>query len=422
MQARKTAQVAKDVSGIIGVAATDRKNAAIAAMARKLAQSKRSIMDANSADIAAARRDGLPGNLIDRLGFGQAKIDARIRALGKIEALPDPVGKPCYVDYRPNGLKVARVRVPLGVILMIYEARPHVTINAGAFCLKSGNAAILRGGSEAKRCNELLGKLWGEALQEAGLPDEAIQIISGSHEEIGDLLRQDQFIDLVIPRGGKSLIEAVSKKSKIPVVKHFSGVCHVYLDRIKDTEKAVDIALDSKCLMPEVCNAMETLLVHRDLSCDVPKFVDEFRRCGVQVRGCKETRSLVSDVKPATRQDWRTEYLDNIVSMRVVADIDEAIQHINTYGSGHTDAIVTDSIENADRFVQYVDSAVVLVNASTMFCDGESLGMGAEIGISTDKLHARGPMGLEELTSYKFVIHGSGHVMGQPHKFRKNRK
>ncbi|MGB2809777.1 MAG: glutamate-5-semialdehyde dehydrogenase [Sedimentisphaerales bacterium] len=419
MSIKTIAQIAKKTSGIVAKATTEQKNAAILNMAEKLASRTPDIIAANLADVAESTKNGLPTNMIDRLSFSKAKIEARIRALDKIEALPDPVGQPYQSKHRPNGLDVMRVRVPLGVILMIYEARPHITVNAGALCLKAGNSAILRGGSEAKRCNELLGVLWRESLSEAGLPTEAIQVISGSHEDIGELLAADEFIDLVIPRGGKGLIQAVSEKSKIPVIKHYSGVCHVYLDQLVDVSKGVKIALDSKCLMPEVCNAMETLLVSKDLSENIPGIVEAFKRCGVKVKGCKKTRSFVADVELATEDDWRTEYLDNIISIRVVADVDEAIEHINSYGSHHTDAIVTDSVRNADKFIHHVDSAVVLWNASTMFCDGESLGMGAEIGISTDKLHARGPMGLEELTSYKFVIRGDGHVMGDPQTFIK---
>ena len=383
-------------------------------MSQRLAARRRDIIAANEDDLADARAKGLPTRLIDRLRFGEAKIDARIRCLHKIEALPDPVGQMFAHDRRPNGLEVARMRVPLGVILMIYEARPHVTVNAGAFCLKAGNAAILRGGSEAKRCNALLGELWQEALAEAELPAEAIQVISGPHEQIDELLQQDAFIDLVIPRGGKSLIDAVSERSRIPVIKHFAGVCHVYLDDGADIDVGIRIAIDSKCLMPEVCNAMETLLVAESLAHRLPQVVDAFRIWDVKVKGCEETQRLVPGMEPATEEDWRAEYLDMAVSVRVVKDVDAAIDHINRYGSHHTDAIVTDSQSRARRFVERVDSGVVLVNASTMFCDGESLGMGAEIGISTDKLHARGPMGLEELTSYKFVIHGDGQVMGEP--------
>lgn len=413
------AQRAKEASQVVALATAEQRNAVIHGMSDRLAARKFEIIAANLADVAEAMMEGTPNHLTDRLGFGEEKIDARIRALRKIEALPDPVGRPYGLKHLPNGLDVMHVRVPLGVVLMIYEARPHVTVNAGALCLKSANSVILRGGSEAKRCNELLGALWGESLAEVGLPSEAIQVVSGSHEEIRDLLQEKGTIDLVIPRGGKNLIEAVNQSSKIPVIKHHSGLCHVYVDRFADVEKAVEIALDSKCLMPEVCNAMETLLVCHDLASEIPRFMDAFKRCGVEVRGCGKIGELAPNIKAATEDDWKAEYLDSIVSIRAVADVEEAIDHINSYGSHHTDAIVTENVENADIFVQRVNSAVVLWNASTMFCDGESLGMGAEIGISTDKLHARGPMGAEELTSYKFVIRGDGHVMGDPKTFSK---
>lgn len=295
---------------------------------------------------------------------------------------------------------------------MVYEARPHVTVNAGALCLKSGNAVILRGGSEARRCNEVLGALWHESLREAGLPTEAIQVISGSHEEIAELLGLSEYIDLVIPRGGKSLIRAVSEQSRIPVIRHFEGICHVYVGEKADTDKALRIILDSKLLMPEVCNAVETVLVDVSAASWLPLLVAALTDNGVEVRGCEETCKRVPGTKEATEEDWSTEYLDRILSIRVVEDLDGAMRHIRRYGSGHTDAIVTENALHAERFAREVDSGVVLVNASTMFCDGQSLGMGAEIGISTDKVHARGPMGLEELTSYKFVISGDGHAMG----------
>jgi len=381
-------------------------------MAELLLRRRPDILEANKADMAAAAESGLAPGLVNRLRFGESKIAARIRCLHKIAALPDPVGQRYATDRRPSGLEVARMRVPLGVILMIYEARPHVTVNGGAFCLKAGNAVILRGGSEARRCNELLGQLWQEALVEAGLPREAIQVVSGSHEEMGEMLSLTEHIDLVIPRGGKGLIEAVCAKSRIPVIKHYAGVCHVYIDEDADIEKAIRIALDSKTLMPDVCNAMETLLVAAPMQGHLPRIVSAFRQAGVTLRGDELTRAMVFDVEPAGQKDWATEYLDMIVSVRVVDDVAAAIEHINLYGSHHTDAIVTGSVSCAERFVREVDSAVVLVNASTMFCDGESLGMGAEIGISTDRIHARGPMGLEELTTYKFVISGNGHVMG----------
>ena len=412
MNTHKVAEVARKISSVIANTTTQQKNTVLHIMADKLGSQKKEILSANEEDLNKARSSGVPANLIKRLRFGEEKIDSRIRCLHKIEALPDPVGQTYRSECRPNGLKVARVRVPLGVILMIYESRPHVTVNAGALCLKSGNAVLLRGGSEARRCNAFLGGLWQESLVEANLPPEAIQVVSGSHDEINDLLQEDKYLDLVIPRGGKRLIESISKKSRIPVIKHFAGICHVYIDKGAKMDRAIKIALDSKCLMPEVCNAMETLLVSEDVSVNLPRIVEAFRKWGVTVKGCEKTQAAILDVEPATEEDWGTEYLDTIVSVRVVDGVDEAIEHINRYGSHHTDTIVTDSESRARKFVRQVDSAVVLINASTMFCDGEALGMGAEIGISTDKFHARGPMGLEELTSYKFVVSGDGHVMG----------
>lgn len=412
MDPRRTASLARACAADVGQASTGQKDLVLRKMAESLVRRRPEILEANKADVAAAAESGLAPALVKRLRFGETKIGARVRCLHKIAALPDPVGQTTAMDRRPNGLEVARMRAPLGVILMIYEARPHVTVNGGAFCLKAGNAVILRGGSEARRCNELLGQLWQEALAAAGLPREAVQVVSGSHEEIGEMLTLTDHVDLVIPRGGKGLIEAVCAKSRIPVIKHYAGVCHVYIDEGSDLEKAIRIALDSKTLMPEVCNAMETLLVAAPSQGHLPKIVSAFRKAGVTVRGDERTRAMVFDVEPAGQEDWATEYLDMVVSVRVVQDVGAAIEHINRHGSHHTDAIVTDSVGRAERFVREVDSAVVLVNASTMFCDGESLGMGAEIGISTDRLHARGPMGLEELTTCKFVIRGDGHVMG----------
>ncbi|MFW6065666.1 MAG: glutamate-5-semialdehyde dehydrogenase [Planctomycetota bacterium] len=412
MNVKDIAKQARRSAAELVIAPTERKNHALQLMGEKLTRRSDEVLSANADDLRRAEADGLEQKLVQRLSFGENKIASRVRSLEKIRALADPVGQPFAASRRPNGLDVQRVRVPLGVILMIYEARPHVTVNAGAFCLKSGNAAILRGGSEARKCNEFLGELWRESLQEADLPESAVQVVSGSHEEIGELLTLDDYVDLVIPRGGKGLIRSVAEKSRIPVIKHFEGVCHVYADDGADVQKAMKVAIDSKCLMPEVCNAAETMLVAEGLSDRVGDIVKTFGKHGVTVRGCERTRELADGVEPADEDDWRTEYLDMVISLRVVKDVAEAIEHINEYGSHHTDTIVTDSESRARKFLAEVDSGVVLVNASTMFCDGESLGMGAEIGISTDKLHARGPMGLEELTTYKFNIRGDGHVMG----------
>ncbi|MFW6169713.1 MAG: glutamate-5-semialdehyde dehydrogenase [Planctomycetota bacterium] len=410
--AYSVAQTARQASRALASASRRQKDAALRAMAQNLAAGKEAILEANQEDVDAAISAGLPEKMVARLRFGERKIESRQGSLEKIAALPDPVGQVIRQEVRPGGLRVSRVRVPLGVVLMVYEARPHVTVNAGSFCLKSGNAAILRGGSEAKRCNAVLGRLWRESLAGAGLPEDAVQVVSGSHEDVRELLELDEFIDLVIPRGGKGLIRSVAEHSKIPVIKHYEGVCHVYLDEINDLETAANLVLDSKCLMPEVCNAAETLLVSRRAKGRLHEVLKLVRDCGVTVRGCEETRRLDERIEPATEEDWRTEYLDLILSVRIVEGVEEAIEHINRYGSHHTDTIVTGDASHAKQFTAGVDSGVVLVNASTMFCDGESLGMGAEIGISTDKLHARGPMGLEELTSYKFIIEGEGQIMG----------
>lgn len=408
---KNIAQTAKNCASIIANTPTEQKNAVLLKMAQLLDTHRGELVAANQADLDAAKKNNLPDNLIARLQWSDAKINSSISALHKIANLPDPVGQLFEPRSSSNGLKACRMRVPLGVILMIYEARPHVTVNAGSFCLKSGNAVILRGGSEAKTCNQKLGELWQAALTDVGLPTETIQVVTGSHEQINELLQLDSFIDLVIPRGGPKLIETVSKKSQIPVLKHYNGICHVYIDEAADLHQALEIALDSKCLMPSVCNAMETLLVHRSFESQLNTIIKAFQDNNVEVKGCDRVRHVVP-VEAATEQDWQTEYLDLKISIRMVDSVDEAITHINQFGSHHTDVIVTDSQSRAEQFVNLVDSAVVLVNASTMFCDGDTLGMGAEIGIATGKLHARGPMGLQELTSYKFVVRGSGQTMG----------
>jgi glutamate-5-semialdehyde dehydrogenase len=370
------------------------------------------VITANEQDLEQARQAGIKGSLLDRLAFSKAKIQSRVTSLNKIAALPDPIGQVFEQQRRPNGLVVSRMRVPLGVIFMIYEARPHVTVNAGAFSLKAGNAVICKGGGEAQRCNTLLGQLWTEALETAGLPGDAVQVVSLSHEAVDELLGMQEKIALVIPRGGKELIRAVSERSRIPVIKHFEGVCHVYVGDRADTDKALKIVLDSKLLMPAVCNAAETVLIDESIRPWAPFLLKALIDNGIEVRGCPLLCQDIPEIRPAQEEDWYTEYLDTIYSVRIVEGLDEAMAHISQYGSGHTDSIVTENYSHAIRFVREVDSSVVLVNASTMFCDGESLGMGAEIGISTDKLHARGPMGLNELTSYKHVIWGEGQIMG----------
>lgn len=407
-------QRAREAWEVIARADTPTKNRALVHMAQLLGQHRDDVVQANELDLGAARAKGVTGSLLNRLVFDTKKVGSRVAALRTIAGLPDPVGQITRMQRTPNGLMVGRMRVPLGVILMIYEARPHVTVNAGAFALKSGNAIICKGGSEATHCNILLGELWAEALESAGLPEACIQVVSLSHQEVDQLLERSGEIDLVIPRGGKELIRAVTERSRIPVIKHMAGVCHVYVGAQADTDKALRIILDSKLLMPAVCNAAETVLIDASMRGWLPFLVAALRDNGVEVRGCPVVCGDVAGVAPATEEDWSAEYLDTIYSVRVVEDLDAAMAHIARYGSGHTDVTVTENYSHAQRFLREVDSAVLLVNASTMFCDGASLGMGAEIGISTDKLHARGPMGLEELTSYKFVIWGDGQVMGDP--------
>lgn len=409
---RALAAAAAACAPVIATATTAQKNAALRRMATLLDAQRNTIIDANNADIAAAKKDGVDASLLSRLVFDNKKIASRIRCLEKIAALPDPVGETYVSDRRPNGLVATRVRVPLGVILMIYEARPHVTVNAGALCLKAGNTALLRGGKEATRCNELMGNLWQNALRDADLPVDAIHVISGTHDDVATLLSCDDYITLAIPRGGPKLIAAVAERATMPVIKHYEGICHLYIDQTATLEKACALTLDSKCLMPEVCNAMETLLIHHSRDDMLPPLIDALKKAGVTVKGCAHTRGVVPTIEEATEEDWRTEYLDMTLSIRSVPSCEAAIDHINTYGSHHTDSIVTDSYHAAQSFVTHVDSGVVLVNASTMFCDGETLGMGAEIGISTDKIHARGPMGMTELTTYKHVIYGNGQRMG----------
>jgi glutamate-5-semialdehyde dehydrogenase len=391
---------------------TTSKNEALLRMARLVGENREELIKANRDDMERAEGQGLPSALVNRLVFNEKKIDGRITSLEKIARLRDPVGQFRKIQRTDNGLLAGRMNVPLGVILMIYEARPHVTVNAGAFALKSGNAIICKGGSEAASCNGLLAGLWVCALGGAGLPPEAVQVVSLSHEDVDALLERSEDIDLVIPRGGKKLIETVAEKSRIPVIKHYEGVCNIYVGPDADTEKARKIILDSKLLMPAVCNAAETVLVDETMRPWLPELGEVLREHGVEIRGDEAVQEAIPDAKAASEEDWATEYLDKIYSVRVVGGPSEAIDHIAAFGSGHTDVIVTENYSIAERFLRQVDSSVVLVNASTMFCDGESLGMGAEIGISTDKLHARGPMGLEDLTTYKHVIRGEGQVMG----------
>jgi len=383
-------------------------------MARLMDRNRREIGRHNQKDLDNALSAGLDRPLVNRLVFGEKRMDARIKALNTIADLEDPVGDIRDLNKMPSGLMVGRMRVPIGVIGMVYESRPHVTVNAGALCVKSGNAVVLRGGSEVINTNRYLGELWKAALTEAGLSEDCIQVIPVTDRAaVRELLGLSEFIDLIIPRGGEGLINTVLELSKIPVIKHLYGVCHVYVDAYADLVMAVDVCMDSKIFAPEVCNAAETFLVDEAVAqAFLPGLAEKLSENGVEIRGCEKTREIIGGAVKATEKDWSTEYLDLIVSIRIVDGVSAAVEHINRYGSGHTESIISDDIGSLSHFLQAVDSGVLLVNTSTMFCDGSELGMGAEIGISTDKIHARGPMGIEDLTTYKTLVFGSGHCLG----------
>ena len=391
------------------------KNDALSAMARLLDENRLEIVSRNKEDLDAATVSGVEKRLVDRLVFADDRINARIMALEAIIALEDPVGGTSEMIRMPGGLLVGRMRVPMGVVAVVYESRPHVTVNAGALCVKSGNAAVLRGGSEVIRTNRFLAELWALALEEAGLPEGCVQVVGVTDRAaVRELLELDEYIDLVIPRGGEGLIRTVMDISRIPVIKHLYGICHVYVDGGADLEMASRICLDSKVFAPEVCNAAETFLVAESIAERLlPDLCGKLETNGVEVRGCQRTVEILPEVGEATEEDWSTEYLDLVVSVRVVGGVDDAVEHINSYGSGHTESIVSGDLESIKRFLGGADSGVLLVNASTMYNDGSELGMGAEIGISTDKVHARGPVGVNELTTYKTVVFGSGNCMGE---------
>jgi glutamate-5-semialdehyde dehydrogenase len=406
------AQAARRAARTIGCCSASQKNAALERMADGILQGADVIQEANRKDLDAARAAGFSAAMIDRLTIKDATLAAMAQGLREVAQLPDPVGSLGPARIRPNGLQVARMRIPLGVIGIIYESRPNVTVDAAGLCLKAGNAAILRGGSEAFHSNCALAAVIARSLAGSGLPEAAVQVIPVTDRmAVNALLQQEEFIDLIIPRGGEELIRFVVAHSRIPVLKHYKGVCHVYVDEGADLAMAEEVCFNAKVQRPGVCNAMETLLVHRSAAERfLPAMARRFRSAGVQVRGCEQTRRLVPDAVPASEADWPAEYLDLILAVRVVGGLDEAIAHIGAYGSNHTEAIVTRDYDRARRFVREVDASVVLVNASTRFNDGGQLGLGAEIGISTSKLHAFGPMGLEELTTSKFVVYGSGQV------------
>ncbi len=397
---------------LLRVARTGDKDAALEFMAEDILSRKEEIMETNKGDISSAEKKGLSSAMIDRLTLNEKTIDSMVAGLREVAALPDPVGEVTGMWKRPNGLQVGRVRVPLGVIGFIYESRPNVTVDAAALCLKSGNAVLLRGGSEAIHSNLILNEILRGAVKRANLPEKSIQVIpSTEHEAVGILLGMDDYVDLIIPRGGEGLISYVVEHSRVPVLKHFKGVCHVYVDEFADLEMAHGICFNAKVQRPGVCNAMETMLVHRRVAPSfLPRMIEAFQKAGVEIRACEDTASLVPGLKRASEADWPAEFLDLILAVKIVKDMDEALDHIDRYGSNHTEAIVTNDYERARGFLERVDASVVLVNASTRFNDGFELGLGAEIGISTSKLHAYGPMSLKELTTTKFIVFGSGQV------------
>lgn len=403
-QARKASHALRSLSSRV-------KNGALAEAARGLRAQRDRIKDANAADLAAGRAKGLSAAMLDRLELTDKRIDAMAEGLEAVIALPDPVGDVVHQYVHPNGLRIAQVRQPIGVVGIIYESRPNVTADAAALCLKSGNATILRGGSEAIHSNLAVARVFIEGVRAAGAPEHAVQIIETTDRAaVGEMLRLDKHIDLIVPRGGKGLVERVLTESRIPVVAHLDGICHTYVHADADLDMAVRICLNAKLQRPGVCNAMETLLVHSGIApAFLPKAADALRAGGCELRGCERTR-LIIECKAASDEDWGTEYLDKILSIKVVDGIEDAIGHINTYGSHHSDAIITEGFASAERFLDEVDSATVYVNASTRFTDGYEFGLGAEIGISTSKLHCRGPMALEGLTSLKYVIRGAGQI------------
>ena len=405
-------QKAKAASRRLAQLSSGQKNQALLLMAERLEAQGERILTENAKDVDQARASGISHGVLDRVGLNPSRIAAMAKGLREVAALPDPVGEIAKMWRRPNGLQVGRMRIPLGVIVMIYEARPNVTADAAALCLKSGNGVILRGGSEAYHSNQVIGRILEEACEEVSIPGEAVQVVeSRDRGMVHELLQLEEYIDLVIPRGGEELIRAVVANARVPVIKHYKGVCHVYVDSDASLEMAERICMNAKVQRPSVCNAMETLLVHEAIAaCFLPSMVSKLREAGVEVRGCERTRALVQEVHAATDGDWSTEYLDLILSVKVVKDMDAAVDHIEAYGSEHTETIVTSDYGRARRFLSRVNSSAVLVNASTRFNDGGELGLGAEIGISTSKIHAFGPMGLEELTTTKFVVLGDGQI------------
>ncbi len=405
-------QQAKAAARILSHTDTNLKNRALIAIANAILESKANLITENQKDLVAGKENGLDDAALDRLTLSPKGIQAMIDGLIQVASLPDPIGEITDLSYRPSGIQVGQMRVPLGVIGIIYESRPNVTIDAAALCLKSGNACILRGGSEAIHSNRAIAACVTQGLIEAELPATAVQIVETTDRAaVGELITMNEFVDVIVPRGGKSLIERISKEATIPVIKHLDGICHVYIDDKADIDKAIRVAVNSKTHRYGVCNAMETLLIAENIAPEVlPQLAEIYHSKGVELRGCAKTCSLLKNCIRATEEDWQTEYLALILSIKIVSGIDEAMNHIHQYSSQHTESIVTEDYTLARRFLREVDSSSVMVNASTRFADGFEYGLGAEIGISTDKLHARGPVGLKGLTSLKYIVLGDGHI------------
>jgi len=411
---RDLGEQARTASRVLARADMTAKNQALVAIADAIDRQREALAEANRGDLEAGAAKGLDSALLDRLELTRARVDTMIEGLHQIVRLPDPIGAIMDLTYRPSGIQVGRMRVPLGVVGIIYESRPNVTVDAAALCLKSGNATVLRGGSEAFRSNQALAQSIRYGLEQAELPADGVQVVATTDRSaVGAMIAMPEFVDVIIPRGGKGLIERISREARVPVIKHFHGVCHVYIDAAADPEKAFDVALNAKTQRYGTCNTMETLLVAEDIAETIlPRLWAAFRERGVELRGCPRMREILPDALEATEADWDTEYLAPILSVRLVADLDAAIEHIARHGSQHTDAIITENYSRARRFLREVDSSSVMINASTRFADGFEYGLGAEIGISTDKFHARGPVGLEGLTSVKFVVLGDGEIRG----------
>ena len=404
---------AKKASRILSQASEEQKNDALLSIAKKIDIKRQDILKENVKDLEEAKESQIGDALIDRLELTEERIDSMISGLKVVSELPDPVGEITKLKPTPSGIDVSQMRVPLGVVGIIYESRPNVTADAAALCLKSGNACILRGGSEAILSNKIIWECLQKGLEESGLPKDSVQLVETiDREAVKSLLHMDKWIDVIIPRGGKGLVKLISEESRVPVIKHLDGICHVYIDKDSDAEKAIDIAFNAKTYRYGICGAMETLLVHREVAANIlPQLSERYSSEGVELRGCKETKEIIK-VKTANEEDWSTEYLAPVLSVKIVGGIEEAIEHINLFGSSHTDSIVTENNEKVEIFFDQVDSSSVMHNLPTCWADGFEYGLGAEVGISTDKIHARGPVGLEGLTSQKFIVKGNSQLRG----------